>query len=536
MRGQRLWSRENRRLWWVPWAVVVCCLGLTYDTLGGICMSAETDIVVLPQPLSPVVQEIEVVYIDGQAPRVWLKSASGPPPPPPWRPTGERVDLLALLGEGRPFGGCEGNMARSPGALVVHLSDPSPTGCGYRVELQRADSGVDVLSYDTLHLRGRALGRVTLALADKAAQRRGDNVPLTHVTGDFALRLPVQTIARQLDLRRLAAFVVVPETPDSEVKIELLTVERTAGPRQKTPGRGFWVWEYRHTLAHPETVLGACRRYGCGRLLIQMPALEDAASLWEAYAHFLSTAPDQGIEAFALDGYPEAIHTPEALLHKVRRLRAVLAGRRWAGIQLDIEPYLLADFFVDETGLERYLAVLEQIRQALEGQARLSVVIPFWFTAQTLRGRPVAFTVLDRADEVAVMSYRTRLDELRAITEDILRYGDLVGTPVWLALETQPLPVERHVVLKSEPRHTLADAYVDQTGQRLVLRRPPATEDLAWFRVHHHTTVRPERLTFAGQTRTQVRAAVAAVVASVTHPSLAGMLIHDLDGFLALSE
>jgi hypothetical protein len=121
------------------------------------------------------------------------------------------------------------------------------------------------------------------------------------------------------------------------------------------------------------------------------------------------------------------------------------------------------------------------------------------------------------------MSYRTRLDELRAITEDILRYGDLVGTPVWLALETQPLPVERHVVLKSEPRHTLADAYVDQTGQRLVLRRPPATRDLAWFRVHHHTTVRPERLTFA-------------VVASVTHPSLAGMLIHDLDGFLALSE
>jgi hypothetical protein len=267
-----------------------------------------------------------------------------------------------------------------------------------------------------------------------------------------------------------------------------------------------------------------------------MPALEDAASLWEAYAHFLSTAPDQGIEAFALDGDPEAIHTPEALLHKVRRLRAVLAGRRWAGIQLDIEPYLLADFFVDETGLGRYLAVLEQIRQALEGQARLSVVIPFWFTAQTLRGRPVAFTVLDRADEVAVMSYRTRLDELRAITEDILRYGDLVGTPVWLALETQPLPVERHVVLKSEPRHTLADAYVDQTGQRLVLRRPPATKDLAWFRVHHHTTVRPERLTFAGQTRTQVRAAVAAVVASVTHPSLAGMLIHDLDGFLALSE
>jgi hypothetical protein len=212
-----------------------------------------------------------------------------------------------------------------------------------------------------------------------------------------------------------------------------------------------------------------------------MPALEDDASVWEAYAQFLSTAPHQGIEAFALDGYPEAIHTREALLHKVRRLRAVLAGRRFAGLQRDIEPYLLEGFFVDDTGLVRYLTVLEQMREALGREARLSVVIPFWFTAQILHGRPVAFAVMDRADEVAVMSYRTEVDELYAITEDILRYGDLVGTPVWLALETRPLPIERHVVLTREPRRDLADAYVDQIGQRLMFQRPPATEELAWF-------------------------------------------------------
>jgi len=125
---------------------------------------------------------------------------------------------------------------------------------------------------------------------------------------------------------------------------------------------------------------------------------------------------------------------------------------------------------------------------------------------------------------------------LCAITEDILRYGELIGTPVWLALETRPLPVERHVVLTREPRRDLADAYIDQTGQRLLLQRPPATDGLAWFRVHHRTTVQPERLTFAGRTRLQVRAAVATVLAIVAHPSLAGMLIHDLDGFLALPE
>ena len=62
-----------------------------------------------------------------------------------------------------------------------------------------------MLSYDTLHLRGRVLGRVTLALADEAAQRREENIPLTQVTGEMDLRLPLGTMARRLDLRRRLA-------------------------------------------------------------------------------------------------------------------------------------------------------------------------------------------------------------------------------------------------------------------------------------------------------------------------------------------
>jgi hypothetical protein len=536
MHRQPAWSVENPLRFWTLWSVFVCSLGLVGGMGGETCVWAETDAVILKQPLSPAVQEIEVIYIDGQAPTVSLKASAAPAPSVPLRPTGERLDLLPLLGEGRAFGGCEVTTARTPAPLVVHLQAPRPTRCGYTVALQQTGAGVDGLSYDTLHLRAQVLGRVTLALADEAAQRREENIPLTQVTGDIDLRLSLGAVARRLDLRRLAALVLLPETPESQIEFELLTLEHTTGPRQKVPGLGFWVWEYRHALAHPETVLDACRRYACGRLLIQMPALEDDAAVWEAYAQFLSTAPQQGLEAFALDGYPEAIHTPEALLHKVRRLRAVLAGRRFAGLQLDIEPYLLEGFFVDDTGLVRYLAVLEQMREALGGEARLSMVIPFWFTAQTLHGRPVAFAVMDRADEVAVMSYRTEVGELGTIIEDILRYGDLTGTPVWLALETRPLPIERHVVLTREPRRDLADAYVDQTGQRLMFQRPPAADGLAWFRVHYRTTVRPERLTFAGRTRSQVRDAVTAVLTSVAHPSLVGMLIHDLDGFIALSE
>ena len=96
--------------------------------------------------------------------------------------------------------------AHTPEPLVVHLQKPSPTRCGYTVALQRAGAGVDGLSYDTLHLRGHVLGRVTLALADEAAQRREENIPLAQVTGVIDLWLPLRAVARQLDMRAVVGW------------------------------------------------------------------------------------------------------------------------------------------------------------------------------------------------------------------------------------------------------------------------------------------------------------------------------------------
>jgi hypothetical protein len=111
---------------------------------------------------------------------------------------------------------------------------------------------------------------------------------------------------------------------------------------------------------------------------------------------------------------------------------------------------------------------------------------------------------------------------------------------VWLAVETTPLPVERHVVLRREGRREFADAYVDNDRHRLVMEPPPRSVDtprrFVWFRVHHRITVRPERVTFAGRSRTEVRAMVKTIAQETRNRSLAGVLIHDLKGFLALQE
>jgi hypothetical protein len=285
-------------------------------------------------------------------------------------------------------------------------------------------------------------------------------------------------------------------------------------------------------------LLATCQRFGCTRVVVQLPALEDSNELWDGYRRLFDAAQERGITPFALDGAAEVIRAPAALVSKLRRLLALFTDKQPPSVQLDIEPYLLEDFFVDpETGFGQYLAVLDQVKEALAGRALLSVVLPFWFTSQTVRGQPVTFAVMDRANEVAVMSYRTDIAELHAIAEDTLRYGDLVGVPVWLAIETRPLPVERQVVLRKESRRDLADAYLDRAGRRLVLAPPPPIEGIEPFRVYRRLTIRPERLTFAGQSRKSVQAAVASIMDGQSlHPSFAGVLIHDLNGFQALAE
>jgi hypothetical protein len=395
---------------------------------------------------------------------------------------------------------------------------------------------VDVLSYKFLHVSGEASGRVTLALADEARQRREENIPIATVTGSFDLRVPLDAAARQMDLRQVVAVVVRPQEQPATVTLKTLDFEQAPAQQQLPHRLGFWVWEYKEAVTHASETLAACQRFGCTRLLVQMPALDDPLDLWRAYVQFLQTVQDKGIEAFALDGAPDAIYHPEPLLEKVHRLRQLSGDRMITGVQLDIEPYLLEGFFADNTGFLRYLAVIERMKATVGKQWRLSLVVPFWLTSHVVQDRPVAFAVMDQADEVAVMSYRTEAEEIFAIAEDSLRYGAQVGVPVWLAVETMALPIERHVVLKREARRDLADAYLDRQKQRLILEPPPEGEAFEWFRVHHRVTVRPERLTFAGQSRARVQATVSMLGESKSHQLPAGVVVHHLTSFLALPE
>ncbi|MGE4090792.1 MAG: hypothetical protein AB7G75_08115 [Candidatus Binatia bacterium] len=477
--------------------------------------------------------EIEITYPEGHTPSVSLK---GPKSPdfPALAPTETKIDVLVSEKTIVSFGGSTHEAQWQE--HVVHISSQSLTDrpSGYQIFLSQPEMSLDVLSYGVLHVQGWTSGPFKLALADVAAYQRGDNVFLQQVEGSFDVRFPLRSVARRLDLRRLLSLVLFPQNPSSTVTVTSLVFERVDKARSYTPALGFWLWNYRNGIAQQDTIIADCQRFACTRLFVQLPSEKDPASLWIDYVQFLRVIKKSGIEAFAVDGYPEAINNPTPLLNKLQRLIELTDDGNLDGIQLDIEPYVLEDFFVDEGGFRRYLSVIDQVRNVLPKRVRFAIVMPFWFSSQKVSGRPVAFSVMDRADEVALMSYRTDVDELRALADDSLRYGDMVGSPVWLALETTPLPLEYHVVLRRTEERETADAYLDRKNRNVVFAAPPAEVQGEYFRTQQRFAVRPERLTFAKEDRQTVRAAVKTAFTSTPNPSLAGVIIHDWKGFFAL--
>jgi len=487
------------------------------------------------------VYEIELTYVgERTTPTVTL---SGPPqtvPPFPYRPFVPILELSPGLGEARPFGPCQGQVIKHDQGIDLQWTAEATGRCGQRVALHQAGLPMDLLSYQRLRLRGRAEGQVVVAVDDLAGHRREHNVPLATVTGPFDLTIPLKEIGRRLDLRYVTALVVSTEAESAHIVFDRIEVTRESSGSRHPGGTGFWVWNYRAAVENPEAMLATCRSQGCSRVLIQMPSQSDEETLWRGYAQLLRVVRDSGIEALALDGYPEAIQEPHVLADKIRRLLDLVEPAVLFGVQLDIEPYLLPGFLEDEAQLRRYVETIEILKGAVDGRSRLSMVMPFWLTGPTIGGRPLAYAVMDRADEVAVMSYRTDLDEVQDIAEDILRYGEVSGTPVWLAIETTALPLEQHVVLRRETRSVLGDALLDYDQHLLRWAPIPDTQAVSahreWFHIHRRFIVRPERLTFAGRSRAEVSTAVKRMLDTTPHRSFAGVIIHDLDGFRALAE
>ncbi|WP_456431420.1 hypothetical protein [Nitratifractor sp.] len=294
---------------------------------------------------------------------------------------------------------------------------------------------LDAAPYKRLRIDGTFPADTHIFLADRDHYLKESNIP---VTLDNNQTIDLWSLWKRLDLRRLKYLVLL--VPGKEKVSTLRLRFFRVLPAVRPSALSVWLWKPKNASFDP------LEMHNLQALYIQMGP---------GFSRFARKAIERHKIIWGLDGDPHDIFDGSRFIDDLRTLKTLRHRfpHAVAGLQVDIEPYLLKDFSKNRDAyLKRYLQLIRELSQAARRFGlKLSVVIPFWFDDLYIDGKPIAFSVIDAADETVLMSYRNNFDDLLSISRDILAYASAKHKAVKLGIELKELPDENHTYYRILP-------------------------------------------------------------------------------------
>lgn len=317
------------------------------------------------------------------------------------------------------------------------------------------------------------------------------------MSGCASLRHPVTRVPVDRERLKQARYVEITYTNGQPAHISYL--KRLPDTRPSRPHglscrprgashptvRGAWIWHTQRLTDHPVAVrrlLEQARRLRLNRFYFFV------SGKLSTYAPILRAVEARGIRVYATLGAPSDVDHWHRVDHSIA---AVLAFNHhhvhgFAGLQFDIEPYVLRGFDGHRRAIYgRYVGLLRKIRIRIGTSLPWSVAIPFWFD-QVRWGRGSLLTsVLHEADGITVMAYRAHYRAILTLARSGLCAGQRMGKPVELGVEVAPLPNERHYFLT---RRRFSRDIRNQRGQvYFVAPGSPASQSVLHYEVRGST-------------------------------------------------
>jgi len=292
-----------------------------------------------------------------------------------------------------------------------------------------------------------------------------------------------------------------------------------------------WAWDPVRWRDAPGGLIDAAVERGIGRLHVAVEIDGGRVSHRDALARFVRAAGARGVAVDAVEGDPRMVR-PAGRRPALARARAIAAyqrdappAERLAGVQYDVEPYLLPEFGADPAGtLAAWAGLLRDVSRELG--APIDAVVPFWL-ANTPEGERALTAVADRLRQVTVMSYRTDPALVTVLTEPILAWAGGRGVPVRVALETGPLRDETEQRFAPAPRGPLALFDVGGTTA-VALLRESASGAPAFAPVGAPQPIRAANLSFLGDDARMLDVADDVERRLAAWPAFDGLSLHGL--------
>jgi hypothetical protein len=346
----------------------------------------------------------------------------------------------------------------------------------------------------------------------------------------MALRLDAGFLLQGSDEPGVTSEVVPLDDPPAQPGGDDPPATPDATPRALP--RSMWIWRGQSWQSDSSALLAHLVDWGVRIVYITLETTaEGTVSSAGRLRAFLREAAEQRVDVWVVFGDPRAVLPAERASFE-RRARAVEAFNRagspaLAGIQYDIEPYLVPGYSLNEERWnDAYVSTIELLRRA--STLPLEIAVPFWWLDARTRGERVMDRLSGAIDSVAVMDYRTDPEQIRQLARPWLEWGALRRRAVRIALEAGRLADEpRHHYRRAESG-TLWRIDVGDASALVLLREPKPNPSGRAFAFVRRSWSDASRITFFGRTD-RLRMLLPELERRFSvYPSFAGIALHDV--------
>ena len=301
----------------------------------------------------------------------------------------------------------------------------------YLFDLSKKEAFFNGLLFDYILINGNIKSVAKIGIADKNLFIKDDNLLLP-----LKKTISLNSIFKRVDLNRLKYFVIISKEEKNPINsIKFIKIKTY---KNFTNNISLWIWNAKNLKKKKIT------NYLTNSVYIQISSNFNSA---------ISKLKDTNVTIYGLNGSPKAIFNAKPLLLDIKKLATLkVKYPNIKGYQVDIEPYLLKNFKKNRVNLlKKYITLLKILKKETNKyNLKLSVVIPFWFDNIFIENKNLAFSVIDIADETAVMSYRSNIYKVINLSLNILKYASFANKDIKIGLECMSIKDEKHTIFSIE--------------------------------------------------------------------------------------
>lgn len=221
-------------------------------------------------------------------------------------------------------------------------------------------------------------------------------------------------------------------------------VEEQLSPSARAIHRGAWLWSPELWLRESGFIWQTQTQEQLSEVYISVTVDETGGIANSAeLAQFIREASSRSLRVWVVMGDPHDV-LPDNQTAVESRINALLTynneaseSARLAGVQLDIEPYLLSGFSqAQHHWRERYVAVIQRVHQMLNGQMTVDLVMPAWWGYHSAWGELLLSQMPVSDTRISIMNYHTSPEQLRLNAEPFLNWGQRSGVPIQVGVES----------------------------------------------------------------------------------------------------